>query len=92
MKACYDHLDVWSLDVNLSVKSSGSEKRRVEDVDTVCGRQDDDVGGARVETVHFSQQLKSILEVRNKNSTLRPNGIGSKPGSPCWARIPSTIS
>ena len=77
MKACYDHLDVWSLKVNHSFKSPGSEQRRVEDVDTVGGCEHDDVGGARLEAVHFGKKLKRILEVRNK----KPNGIGTKPGS-----------
>ena len=75
---CYDHLDVWSLDVNLSVKSPGPEQRRVEDVDMVGSREDDDFGGARVEAVHFRKQLRRILVVRKKNSNLKSNGIGYK--------------
>ena len=77
MKARYDHLNVWSLDVDLSIKSSGPEQRRVKDVDTVGGREHDDVGGARVEAVHFDKKLKIILEVGNKNGNLKPIGIGT---------------
>ena len=31
--------------------------------------------------------LKRNLEVRNKNRTLMPNGIGTKQGSLCWVRL-----
>ena len=57
-------LNVRSPNINLSVESSRPEKRRVEDVETVGGGQDDDVGGARVEAVHLDQKLEKIVNVK----------------------------
>jgi len=44
--------------VDLAIEPPCPEKSRVENVETVRGREDDDRGGARVEAVHFGEKLK----------------------------------
>ena len=46
----------------MSIESSRTKEGRVEDVQSVGGGQDNDVGSASVETIHLDQELK-----RNKN-------------------------
>ena len=49
-------LDVGKVDIDLTVKPSGTEQRTVEDIGTVCSRHDDDTL-VRLEAVHLDEDL-----------------------------------
>ena len=53
-------LDIGIVDCNLSVKTSGSEKRRVENIGSVCRRHDNNAV-IYAESVHFNKQLVESL-------------------------------
>ncbi len=53
-------LEVGSVDADLAVEAARAQQRRVEDVGTVGGRDQDDVG-LRVEAVHLDEQLVERL-------------------------------
>ena len=71
--------DVGAIERDVAVEATGPQQRRVEDVGTVGGGDDDDVGGG-LEAVHLDQQLVEgllalVVAAAQAGATLAANRI-----------------
>jgi hypothetical protein len=71
--------DVGDADVNLTVEAAGTHERRVQNVDAV-GRRDDDDAGVVSEAVHFDQELVQglfafVVTAAQSGSALAADGV-----------------